>query len=118
MIGSQADDRNLQAYFDSKDICFGVQWLIAKLVTHDLLSYEKINIPDLDKLRGTNEEATRCVAQLFARENSKGEAEGLFVKEKAIRVECFFPLPWSITDAQEVTLGRARPGAQTRSYKG
>ncbi|KAG2154722.1 RNA dependent RNA polymerase-domain-containing protein [Suillus clintonianus] len=83
-IHSIAHDRNLQAYFDSKNIPFGVQWLIAKLVTYDVLAYEDINIPDLDKLRGTNQEAAPRVAQVFACQNSKGEAEGYFVKEKAV----------------------------------
>ncbi|KAG1749874.1 RNA dependent RNA polymerase-domain-containing protein [Suillus paluster] len=83
-IHSIAHDRNLQAYFDRKNICFGVQWLIAKLVTYNVLAYRDINIPDLDKLRGTNQEATQRVAQVFAREHSKGEAEGYFVKEKAV----------------------------------
>ncbi|KAG2369444.1 RNA dependent RNA polymerase-domain-containing protein [Suillus spraguei] len=67
-----------------KNISFGVQWLIAKLVSYDILAYEDINIPDLDKLRGTNQEATPRVAQVFAYQNSVGEAEGFFVKEKAV----------------------------------
>ncbi|KAG1757697.1 RNA dependent RNA polymerase-domain-containing protein [Suillus lakei] len=83
-IHSIAHDRNLQAYFDSKNISFGVQWLIAKLVSYDVLAYEDINIPDLDKLRGTNQEATPRVAQVFACQNPKGGAEGYFVKEKAV----------------------------------
>ncbi|KAG2056931.1 hypothetical protein BDR06DRAFT_980975 [Suillus hirtellus] len=83
-IHSIAHDRNLQAYFDNKKISFGVQWLIAKMVSYDVLAYEDINIPDLDKLRGTNEEATPHVAKVFACQNSKGEEEGFFVKEKAV----------------------------------
>ncbi|OAX44361.1 hypothetical protein K503DRAFT_846492 [Rhizopogon vinicolor AM-OR11-026] len=83
-VHSIAYDRNLQGYFDRKNICFGVQWLVAELVTRDRLKYEHINIPDLDKLRGTNQEATLRMAQVFARENTKAETEGYFVKEKAI----------------------------------
>ncbi|KAG1866468.1 RNA dependent RNA polymerase-domain-containing protein [Suillus tomentosus] len=83
-IHSIAHDRSLQAYFDNKKISFGVQWLIAKMVSYDVLAYEDINIPDLDKLRGTNEEATPRVAKVFACQNSKGEEEGFFVKEKAV----------------------------------
>ncbi|KAG0708740.1 RNA dependent RNA polymerase-domain-containing protein [Suillus ampliporus] len=98
-IHSIAHDRNLQAYFDRKNICFGVQWLIAKLVTHNVLAYPDINIPHLDKLRGTNQEATQRVAQVFARETSKGVAEGYFVKEKAVLS------PWKELDREyEVAL--------------
>jgi len=64
-----------------------VQWLIAKLVTHDLLLYKDINIPDLDKLRGTNQEATPRMTQVFAGKNTKDETDlGYFVKEKTVRV--------------------------------
>lgn len=56
------------------------------MVSYDVLAYEDINIPDLDKLRGTNEEATPHVAKVFACQNSKGEEEGFFVKEKAVLV--------------------------------
>jgi RNA-dependent RNA polymerase len=63
------------------------------MVSYDVLAYENINIPDLDKLRGTNQEATPRVAQVFAAcQDSMGEAEGFFVKEKAVLVQCFFGL--------------------------
>lgn len=67
-----------------------MQWLIARRITHNLLSYQNINIPDLDKLRGTNQEATPRVPQVFGLENTQGEPEGYFVKEKTIRVQCFY----------------------------
>ncbi|KAG1767262.1 RNA dependent RNA polymerase-domain-containing protein [Suillus occidentalis] len=111
-IHSIAHDRNLQAYFDSKNISFGVQWLIAKLVSYDVLAYEDINIPDLDKLRGTNQEATPRVAEVFACQNSKGEAEGFFVKEKEVLS------PWKELDREHefaLAMGDSFDGIQRQA---
>ncbi|KAG2159731.1 RNA dependent RNA polymerase-domain-containing protein [Suillus bovinus] len=112
-IHSIAHDRNLQAYFDNKNIPFGVQWLIAKMVSYDVLAYGDINIPDLDKLRGTNQEATPRVAQVFAGQNSKGEAEeGFFVKEKAVLS------PWKELDREHelaLAMGKGFDGFQRQA---
>lgn len=75
----------LQKYFDTKEIRYGVQWQIARLVTIGHITYEDVAIPELDKLRGPNQFAAPLVDNLYGGHSSEiDEVSGAFFdREKA-----------------------------------
>ncbi|KAH7915886.1 RNA dependent RNA polymerase-domain-containing protein [Hygrophoropsis aurantiaca] len=103
-----AHARHLQAFFDAKQISFGVQWLVARLSTLDQknrVNYDQINIPDIQKLQGSNEAAApqtiNILRQSVSPETAK-EMQGFFAREIAATA------PWRELDMEhEITLSKS-----------
>ncbi|KIJ68575.1 hypothetical protein HYDPIDRAFT_106781 [Hydnomerulius pinastri MD-312] len=78
-----AHHQHLQRVFDHKRVPFGVQWMVARLVTLEKIKYEGISVSDIDKLRGSNEHSAPLVERFFGGSNGDGGLGGLFDREKA-----------------------------------
>ncbi|KAF9244585.1 RNA dependent RNA polymerase-domain-containing protein [Melanogaster broomeanus] len=89
-----AHHRHLQRVFDNKRISFGVQWMIARLVTLGKLKYEGIMVSDIDKLKGPSEFAAPLVDKLFLG-SGEGDAGKFFMREKAATS------PWKELDREQ-----------------
>ncbi|KAL4070840.1 RNA dependent RNA polymerase-domain-containing protein [Scleroderma citrinum] len=87
---------HLQKCFDAREIRFGVQWQIARLVTLGHIAYKEIPIPTLDKLTGPNQSAAPLVDELFCKSTHKTNEETtvLFSREKEAT------LPWKDLDRE------------------
>lgn len=89
----QAHHLHLQKCFDKREIRFGVQWQIARLVTLGHITYDDVPVPALDTLKGPNQSTAPLVDKLFRRSvNEANEGtSGFFSKEKEATVR--FTLP-------------------------
>jgi len=85
----QAHHLHLQKCFDKREIRFGVQWQIARLVTLGHITYEDVLVPALDALKGPNQSTAPLVDKLFCRsvnEANDSGTSGFFSKEKEATV--------------------------------
>ncbi|KDQ15608.1 hypothetical protein BOTBODRAFT_157888 [Botryobasidium botryosum FD-172 SS1] len=66
-----AHSRQYQRCFDARKLSWGVQWEIARLVSHGLFAWDDIRLDLLDDLKGTNANAApKVVKQLLPALNS------------------------------------------------
>lgn len=87
---------HLQKCFDKREIRFGVQWQIARLVTLGHITYDDVPVPALDTLKGPNQSTAPLVDKLFRRSvNEANEGtSGFFSKEKEATA------PWKELDRE------------------
>ncbi|EGO05196.1 hypothetical protein SERLA73DRAFT_68825 [Serpula lacrymans var. lacrymans S7.3] len=93
-----AHSPQLQKCFDARQISYGVQWLIARSITMGALTYDNINVPDLDKLKGSNEQACPMTQQIIRQTMHKlmnTDMKGYFVRETAAKS------PWKELDREQ-----------------
>ncbi|KIJ21861.1 hypothetical protein PAXINDRAFT_95343 [Paxillus involutus ATCC 200175] len=90
-----AHHQHMQRVFDNKRISFGVQWMIARLVTLDQIQYEGIKVPDVDKLQGPSEFAAPLVEKLFQGSSGEGDRGRFFTRERAATS------PWKELDHEQ-----------------
>ncbi|KDQ17067.1 hypothetical protein BOTBODRAFT_224345 [Botryobasidium botryosum FD-172 SS1] len=100
-----AHSQRHQAYLDRRELAWGVQWEIARLIANgDIDSWDNIHIPTLDQLRGTNAEAAPKVIKLLL-PSSSGAPQPSVVEPASLGES-----PWAELDREQraIVEGRGR----------
>ncbi|KAH8114962.1 RNA dependent RNA polymerase-domain-containing protein [Phellopilus nigrolimitatus] len=92
-----AFDGSYQIFFDKRELSFGVQWEIARLVSAGRLKYGDIPVAVLDKLKGTNTNAAPQVVRLLLPDAVAKESTQFAA---AVKEELQAKAPWTELDKE------------------
>ncbi|KAK0206463.1 RNA dependent RNA polymerase-domain-containing protein [Desarmillaria ectypa] len=94
-----AHNPRYQTCFQARNLQYGIQYEVARLVSTDVIEYSDILIDVLDHLKGkSNHEGVPLVAQAFAQVKSTVWGDAVFSREKEAKN------PWKELDLEEEAL--------------